>query len=257
MAGIIAGEYRDKVSGNIYRGMAPKAKLHIYRALDDQGNGNDASIIKALDHIAGTNERAGGLVIHGVNLSLGGDFDPSVYGCGHTPLCRELQRLWRQGVVVVLAAGNEGMLDMGGRNVNLDLSICDPANLEEAICVGSVHKLNPHTYGVSYFSSRGPTADGRQKPDCVAPGEKILSASHRAKEPFKSIDDLYIAMDGTSMAAPHVSGILAAFMSRRTEFTGHPDRLKQILLAHCIDLGRERHFQGAGMPNLVQMLAST
>ena len=47
----------------------------------------------------------------------------------------------------------------------------DPANLEESIAVGSVHADRPHVYGVSYFSSRGPTADGRAKPDVVAPGE--------------------------------------------------------------------------------------
>jgi len=45
--------------------------------------------------------------------------------------------------------------------------------LVAAIAVGSVHKANPHTYGVSFFSSRGPTADGRRKPDLVAPGERV------------------------------------------------------------------------------------
>ena len=63
----------------------------------------------------------------------------------------------------------------GDIDANMDLSIGDPANLDEAIAVGSVNKTNPHTYGISYFSSRGPTADGRQKPDLVAPGERILS----------------------------------------------------------------------------------
>ena len=60
-------------------------------------------------------------------------------------------------------------------------SIGDPANLEEAIAVGAVHKEKPHTYGMSHFSSRGPTADGRNKPDCVAPGEQILSRRHDPK----------------------------------------------------------------------------
>ncbi len=84
---------------------------------------------------------------------------------------------------MVLAAGNEGFAVLqtldGTVDANMDLSIGDPANLEEAIAVGSIHKQNPHTYGVSYFSSRGPTADGRQKPDLVAPGERILSCRHR------------------------------------------------------------------------------
>ena len=59
------------------------------------------------------------------------------------------------------------------------------------------------------------------------------------------------------MAAPHVSGILAAFLSRRREFIGNPDRVKRILLDNCTDLGRDRLLQGAGMPNLVRMLVAT
>src|SRR5262249_17230614 len=161
---------------------------------------------KALDHIADINESAGRLVIAGVNLSLGGNFDPSVYGCGHTPLCEELRRLWNQGVLVCLAAGNEGYAVLeaahGEVPADMDLSIGDPANVEEAIAVGSIHKTHPHNYGVSYFSSRGPTADGRRKPDLVAPGEHILSAYH-AFDPGKdaskcTVKDLYVEMSGTS-----------------------------------------------------------
>lgn len=266
VAGIIAGDCTVATSATdpaecSLVGMAPRASLYIYKVLDRQGNGEDAWIIKALDHIAEINERAGGLRIHGVNLSLGGPFDQSVYGCGHSPLCEELRRLWQQGVAVVLAAGNEGFAVLqtleGTFDANMDLSIGDPANLEEAIAVGSVHKANPHTYGVSYFSSRGPTADGRQKPDLVAPGERVLSCRHRFPQGRMTREALYVEMSGTSMAAPHVSGILAAFLSVRREFIGYPDRVKRLLLANCTDLERDRPQQGAGMPNLVKMLVNT
>ena len=265
VAGIIAGSRTfDAVDGEpavVVSGIAPEARLHIYKVLDREGEGEDAWIIKALDHIADTNERAGRLVIHGVNLSLGGPFDQSTYGCGHTPLCDELRRLWRQGVLVVLAAGNEGFAVLrsldGDLDANIDLSIADPANLEDAIAVGSVHKTNPHTYGISYFSSRGPTADGRQKPDVVAPGERIVSCRHRMPKRRRGINDEYVAMSGTSMAAPHVSGALAAFLSVRREFIGESDRVKQHLLNNCTDLGRDRFQQGAGLPNLVKMLINT
>jgi subtilisin family serine protease len=59
--------------------------------------------------------------------------------------------------------------------------------------VGSTHSYRPYAYGVSYFSSRGPTGDGRSKPDLVAPGEKIWSAVP---------DGGARTQDGTSMAAP-------------------------------------------------------
>ena len=269
VAGIIAGRYElpEKIEGPtiLFSGIAPETKLYGFKVLDDQGNGQDSYILKALDSIADLNDEAGKLVIQGVNLSLGGAFDPSVYGCGHTPLCQELRRLWRQGVLVCLASGNEGYALLqaaeGEIPANMDLSIGDPANLEEAIAVGSIHKSNPHTYGVSYFSSRGPTADGRRKPDLVAPGEQILSAYHKfppGKPTGKrTVSDLYVEMSGTSMACPHVSGVLAAFLSVRREFIGYTDRVKSILLENCTDLSRDTYIQGSGMPNLIKMLANT
>ena len=261
VAGTIAGEYHFP-DGTVFAGMAPRCWISGFKVLNDEGEGDDGWIIKALDTIAELNEQAGTLVVHGVNLSLGGNFDPSVFGCGHTPLCQELRRLWRQGVLVCLAAGNEGYVvlksEEGDIQANLDLTIGDPANLEEAIAIGSVHKTNPHTYGISYFSSRGPTADGRRKPDVVAPGEKIRSARHdwakrRTNNPKDS--DLYVEMSGTSMATPHVSGMLAAYLSLRREFIGYPDRVKSQLLDSCIDLARNPYMQGSGLPNLIKMLA--
>ncbi|RXR07314.1 S8 family serine peptidase [Pseudoxanthomonas composti] len=266
VAGIIAGRCNAPLPGGErgqrlqYTAVAPDATLYGFKVLDDAGYGQDAWIIKALQQVSELNERSGQLVIHGLNLSLGGAFDPESYGCGFTPLCNELRRLWRQGVAVVLAAGNEGVAwlmqgDGQAYPANMDLTIGDPANLEEAIAVGSVHKSNPHTYGVSYFSSRGPTVDGRRKPDVVAPGEKIVSAHHgyRVRDPATWM----VEMSGTSMAAPHVSGLLAAFLSVRREFVGSPDRMKQLLLEHCTDIGRDRYMQGCGIPNLVKMLAAT
>jgi subtilisin family serine protease len=266
VAGIIAGSHTTHDKAGKQRemcGMAPSAKLLIYKVLDDNGSGEDSWIIKALDHIFETNERAGQIVVHGVNLSLGGEFDVESFNCGHTPLCVELRRLWRQGVVVVLAAGNEGWASLSTSEgdtlqANMGMSLGDPANLDEAIVVGSVHKERPHTYGTSFFSSRGPTADGRMKPDCVAPGERILSVRSDAKTNLRNptLEQLYTEMSGTSMAAPHVSGLLAAFLSKRREFAGRPDDVKDILLKNCTDLGRQRNMQGAGMPNLVKMLVN-
>lgn len=266
VAGIIAGQCAAPLPGVPtsaplqFAGMAPLARLYGLKVLDDDGNGRDSWIIKGVQQVAELNERAGELVVHGVNLSLGGYFDAESYGCGFTPLCNELRRLWRQGVVVVIAAGNDGLAwlmqgDGQAYPLNLDLSIGDPANLEESLAVGSVHKSSPHSYGISYFSSRGPTADGRYKPDLVAPGEKILSAHHGyvVEDPGTWM----VEMSGTSMAAAHVSGLIAAFLSVRREFIGTPDRVKQLTLAQCLDLQRDRYMQGSGLPSLMRMLGGT
>jgi subtilisin family serine protease len=261
VSGIIAGGIKG-VGGDQecnLLAVAPRARLVSYKVLGDDGGGNDAWIIKAIDHIWAENERARRPVIQGVNLSLGGPFDATSFGCGDSPLCASLFRLIRQGVLVVLAAGNEGngeiIVDGYAAAIPRNLSIGDPANLDEGISVGSVHPTLPHHYGTSYFSSRGPTADGRVKPDVVAPGERICSC--RSGGRGKTQDELYIELSGTSMAAPHVSGLLAAYLSVRTEFIGYPDRVKKVLLDHCTDLKRDRYHQGAGLPNLTKMLLNT
>jgi subtilisin family serine protease len=251
VAGIIAGGLLavGGEGGPDLLAMAPRARIVSYKVLADNGGGYDAWIIKAIDHIWKQNQDGRRLAIQGVNLSLGGPFDPASFGCGDSPLCASLLRL---------------VVDGFSATRSFDLSIGDPANLDEAIAVGSVHPTLPHRYGTSYFSSRGPTADGRLKPDVVGPGEKILSCRSSSdpkrtpsRDRGKSLDELYVALSGTSMAAPHISGVLAAFLSVRTEFIGYPDRVKRILLEHCTDLQRDRYHQGAGLPNLSKMLLET
>ena len=114
--------------------------------------------------------------IHGVNLSVGYEFDPEWFACGQSPLCEEVDKLVRSGR---RGRGRGRQLRLRHAcatswtrrtQFGLGMTINDPGNAERAITVGSTHRDAPHTYGVSYFSSKGPTGDGRRKPDLVAPG---------------------------------------------------------------------------------------
>src|SRR5919107_4866583 len=166
--------------------MAPQCKLVILKVLDDNGQGEVSSLIAAIEEIQRINDYGRRLRIHGVNLSVGYEFQPEWFACGQSPLCVEVDRLVRSRVVVVVSSGNTGYGFQttkfeGTVAAGMDLSINDPGNAELAITVGSTHHEMPHMYGVSYFSSKGPTGDGRMKPDLVAPGEKILSCGAGTK----------------------------------------------------------------------------
>ncbi len=249
-------------------GVAPRVKLVSLKVLDSNGRGAVSNIIAALGHIHRINNYGRYLRIHGVNLSVGYPFDPEWFACGQSQLCVEVDRLARTGVTVVAAAGNSGYGTIatsftGARMAGIMLTINDPGNADRAITVGSTHRDMPHVYGVSYFSSKGPTGDGRCKPDLVAPGEKILScAAGRMKEEIAAklgaanVPPTYLEHSGTSMAAPHVSGVIAAFLSARREFIGHPERIKEIFTRSATDLGRERYFQGSGLVDLMRAIQS-
>ncbi len=241
-------------------GMAPRCKLVSLRVLDEDGKGSVSNLIAAINHIQEINGFGRRLLIHGVNMSVGYTFEPEWFACGQSPLCTEVDRLVKSGVVVVVAAGNTGYgtlkTTIGATAAGMALTINDPGNAELAVTVGSTHRDKPHMYGVSYFSSKGPTGDGRLKPDLVAPGEKIISCATGAlkEDVAKDQECHYVETSGTSMAAPHVSGAIAAFLSVRTEFVGKPEQVKQIFLSTCTDLQRDRYFQGAGLVDLMRAI---
>jgi subtilisin family serine protease len=251
-------------------GMAPACRLVSFKVLDKNGKGPVSNLIAACEQIQEINGNGRYIRIHGVNMSVGYDFEPSWFACGQSPLCVEVDRLARSGVAVVVAAGNTGYgwnqsVARGAAPAGMDLTINDPGNAEGAITVGSTHRDMPHVYGVSYFSSKGPTGDGRLKPDLVAPGEKIIScqiggsgAGGGSVGAAKAnvIAALYKEDSGTSMAAPHVSGVIAAFLSIRREFIGRPDRVKEIFMATATDLRRDRYFQGRGLVDLMRAIQS-
>ena len=258
VAGIIGarkplnGEVPEEERSEYANGMCPDIQIYDFQVLAASEDIRDTefAIIAALQYIRHMNERNDHITIHGANLSLSIPHDVRNYACGRTPVCTESERLVDSGVVVVAAAGNFGYQSFTTKEGSYEgyaaFSITDPGNADGVITVGSTHRSSPHTYGVSFFSSRGPTGDGRAKPDLVAPGERI-------RAPFR---EGWGDLDGTSMAAPHVSGAAAMLMARYSELIGQPRRIKRILCESATDLGRERSFQGHGMLDVLRAFQS-
>ncbi len=248
VAGILAANWPR----HDMQGVCPDIGLYDFRVLNpSSANDDEFAVLAALQFVQYLNDQKDFYAVHGVNVSLAIRHEVANFACGRTPVCDECERLVSRGVVVVAAAGNDGYLHYqttrGEKEGYNTVSITDPGNASRVLTVGSTHRFEPHTYGVSYFSSRGPTGDGRIKPDLVAPGEKIEAPVPNARKKCK---------DGTSMAAPHVSGAAALLMARHREFIGQPDRVKEVLCSNATDLGRERYFQGAGMLDVLRALQS-
>ncbi|MDW8148658.1 MAG: S8 family serine peptidase [Roseiflexaceae bacterium] len=107
---------------------------------------------------------------------------------------------WRAaGIFPVFAAGN---------GVGVCRSIASPGDYADVVAVGATNRNNT----IASFSLRGPTADGRMKPDFVAPGDGGIYSAH--------LNDGYAALRGTSMATPHVAGVVALIYAANPSLIG-------------------------------------
>ena len=229
VAGIVAADFtKDEETSADVPGHVPPALALRSSGVRRKGRGDEFAILCAIEFVGWLNRDRTNPVVHGVNLSLALAHDVDSFACGQTPICEACNHLVGAGTVVIAAAGNTGF--EGGAGVKKQsigtgyraISITDPGNADYVITVGSTHRRDPHLYGVSYFSARGPTGDGRRKPDILAPGEKITSTIR---------DGGVQRMDGTSMASPHVAGAAALLMARYPELIGRPVQIKEILMA--------------------------
>lgn len=250
VAGIIGADWERDGRPHV-KGLCPDIQLMDFRILGQNLDETEFAVLGALQLVRYLNSHNRYIVVHGVNLSLSIPHKVGSFACGRTPVCIECERLVGAGTTVVAAAGNEGYHEYEtlGRPFSgyAQVSITDPGNADGVITVGATHKREPHAYGISYFSSRGPTADGRMKPDLVAPGERIESTLPGGEKG---------PLDGTSQAAPHVSAAAAMLMARYPELNREPRRIKKLLCESATDLGRERMFQGHGLLDVLRALQS-
>jgi subtilisin family serine protease len=262
VASIIAG--RSRVSDDrLLQGFTDRTKILSIRVFDDKGAANELDFRAALRAIQVLNQNADRLLIHCVVLPLHFPWDVRNYACGRSPICAEVDRLVNAGVVVVASAGNRSYDEEHDRVV--EGGITDPGNAELAIVVGSTHRHAPDIYGASFFSCRGPTADGRNKPDLLAPGERVAVAApappdpppsqrrtgRRPRRAGRTLEEAppahAIDLDGTEIAAAHVAGAALAVLSVQPALIGKPQEVKELLLRSALDLHRDRTYQGYGL----------
>ncbi|HEX2110737.1 MAG TPA: S8 family serine peptidase [Gaiellaceae bacterium] len=211
VAATIAGE-GDARADRLYRGVAPAAGLVGVRVLDADGRGTMANVVAALDWVV---ENRAAYGIEAVNLSLG------AAGCfnGTDAVSAAVNDATAAGLVVVVAAGNEGP---GACTIGL------PAAARGAITVGAMGDLGKRGFRLAEFSSRGPTQDGRVKPDIVAPGISLVSAAANSSAG-------YVPASGTSMATPFVAGV--ALLMRDANPVLSPAQVRAALTATAVDWG--------------------
>ncbi len=186
-----------------YVGVAPQVSLVDVKVLDAQGEGDSSTIIAGIDWAVSQD-------IPVISLSLGADTDCD----GTDPLSVAVDAAYDQGVFPVVAAGNSGPMQQ---------TVGTPGCANKAFTVGAINDYNQ----VALFSSRGPTADGRVKPDIFAPGVAIISAS---------LGDDYATLSGTSQATPFVSATAALLLDADSDLS--PQELRDTLVKTAFPLPR-------------------
>lgn len=234
IAGIVVGN-GDR-SGGTYRGVAPDARFVDVKVFRGPNQTSSEVVLRGLDWTLSNAERLG---IRAASMSLGGP--PSD---GTDALSRAVDAAVGRGLVVVAAAGNAGP---GASTIG------SPGAAERAITVGAVDKQKH----LASYSSRGPTVDGRAKPDLVAPGTAIVSTIPPASTTSivrlasGNPDVYYGPLSGTSMSAPHVAGVVALMLEANPALA--PVDVKRILVETAQDLGAPGRDDatGAGFVNAI------
>jgi serine protease AprX len=217
VASIAVGDGTGGSQAATFGGVAPGASLSVAKVLNALGSGTAAQVIAGIDWCAGRPN------VRVISMSLGS----SVASDGQDAISRSVDRaVVEKGKVVVVAAGNSG---------DGPSTVGSPGAAAQAITVGAVADWSApsgapnHSDGVylANFSSRGPTLDGRLKPDVTAPGVTITAAQAGTNG--------YVTFSGTSMATPFVSGTVALGLQKHPTWT--PDAVRSAIEGTTQDRG--------------------
>jgi len=243
------------LSHGLYRGLAPGADIVLVQVRDMAGRITNRSLARGLDWLRW---HGPGLGVKVVNLSLGGD--PVAPGAMN-PVDETIAALVAQGITVVAAAGNDG-----------ERRLVPPGTAPEAITVGGIDDKNTfdHSERELWRSNYGEAAGGAGKPEVVAPSlwvvAPILPGTEVATEALrlftqraagsssaeerlaglKMVTPHYQHVEGTSFAAPIVTGVIACMLEANPVLTPRGARAALIGAAERVP-GAAAERQGAGV----------
>jgi serine protease AprX len=245
VAGIVGSSGKDStgvIFKRTFKGVAPNVSLINLRVLDANGNGDETSVIAAIERAIALKSTYN---IRVINLSLG---RPVFESYTLDPLCQAVEAAWKAGIVVVTAAGNYGRDNSMGTNGYG--TIASPGNDPYVITVGAMNthaSIGTADDTIASYSSKGPTLiDHIVKPDLVAPGNAVVSLmapnstlatafpqtliSTTIYETLLGLGNSsnYYRLSGTSMATPVVSGAAALLIQQNPSIT--PDQVKARLM---------------------------
>ena len=218
VAGIAGG------SGSQYSGVAPEVNIYSGKVLHGDGSGFMSDVMAGLEWAVQRGARV-------INLSLGGAGPCD----GSDALSTACDAAVDQGVMVCAAAGNYGPHPS---------SVGAPGCAAKVLTVGA---CSTHD-AIATFSARGPTSDGRVKPDILMPGTSTVSCRAQGTSMGTPVDALYTQASGTSMATPHACGALALVLQAFPQLT--PTELKQRIMRTAKNLGLDVNTQGTGRVNV-------
>ncbi|MCC7161129.1 MAG: S8 family peptidase [Anaerolineae bacterium] len=218
VASIIGGT--GAASQNKYRGVAYECDYAIAKVLRGNGGGLMSDVIAGMEFCIDQGAQV-------LNLSLGG----GTANDGTDAISVACDNAVDAGVVVCVAAGNSGP---GAKTVG------SPACARKVITIGATDKQD----GIANYSSRGPTSDGRPKPDVCFPGSSITAARAKGTAMGIPFNDFYTTASGTSMATPHAAGTCALLLQKAPALK--PSEIKDAFMAHTKNLGLDENTQGKG-----------
>jgi serine protease AprX len=218
VAGIVGGTGAG--SNGKYKGVAPDCTFYTAKVLGGDGSGSTSGVMAGIEWAVQQSVQV-------INMSLGGEG-----ACDGTDALSVLcDAAVGKGVVLCIAAGNSGP---GASTVG------SPGCAKTVITIGATSK----TDGIASFSSRGPTSDGRVKPDVCFPGVNIVACRATGTSMGTPVNTLYTSASGTSMATPHAAGTCALLLQAKPGLS--PQQVKDALMETAKDLGLDANTQGNG-----------